>query len=181
MKYIKEDIEKMLINHKENEGKLFEIELKLDEYKTRLEYAGTVYQDTENEVIENMQLAGQPYDSIHSNTNKVSDKVSSTAMNYKQEQVHINNEDRNHLEAEINKLTIEKEKINKRIARVINWLDKIEEKQKCIIEEYYINNKGRNWDRAVTEYNRQYTELTERRLRDIREEGLNNILKMVNI
>ena len=181
MKYIKEDIEKMLINHKENQGKLFEIELKLDEYKTRLEYAGTVYQDTENEVIENMQLAGQPYDSIHSNTNKVSDKVSSTAMKYKQEQVHINNEDRNHLEVEINKLTLDKEKINKRIARVINWLDKIEEKQKCIIEEYYINNKGRNWDRAVTEYNRQYTELTERRLRDIREEGLNNILKMVNI
>ena len=42
--------------------------------KKRLEYAGTVYEETENEIIENMQLAGQAYDSIHSNTNKISDK-----------------------------------------------------------------------------------------------------------
>ena len=57
MLYIKEDVEKMLIGHKENEGKKTEIELKLDEYQQRLDYAGTVYEDTENEVIENMQIA----------------------------------------------------------------------------------------------------------------------------
>lgn len=181
MIYIKEEIEKILINHKENEGKLFEIELKLDEYQKRLEYAGTVYEDTEDEVIENMQLAGQPYDSIHSNTNKVSDKVSSTAMKYKKEQIHINKEDRIFLEKEINRLTLEKEDIDKKIVRVTNWLDKIEEKQKCIIEEYYINNKGKNWNRAVNEYNLQNKELTERQLRTIRDEGINNILKIVNI
>ena len=56
LKYIKEDVEAMLTKHKENEGKLFETELKIDEYKKRLEYAGTVYEDTEKEVIENMQL-----------------------------------------------------------------------------------------------------------------------------
>lgn len=56
MEYIKEDIELMLISHKENEGKLFEIELNIDEKQKRLDYAGSVYEDTEKEVIENMQL-----------------------------------------------------------------------------------------------------------------------------
>lgn len=83
--YIKEDVEKMLREHKENESKLTEIDLKTEEYQQRLEYAGTVYEDTEKEVIENMQIAGQSYDNIHSNTNKISDKVSNTAINYKKE------------------------------------------------------------------------------------------------
>ena len=90
-KYIKEDIETMLIEHKEKEAQLTEIDLKMDEYQQRLDYAGTVYEDTENEVIENMQIAGQAYDSIHSNTNKISDKVSNTVMNYHKELNHINN------------------------------------------------------------------------------------------
>jgi len=56
MQYIKEDIENMLREHKQNEGQLFEIELKIDEFQNRLDYAGTVHEDTESEVIENMQL-----------------------------------------------------------------------------------------------------------------------------
>ena len=71
MKYIKEEVETMLKNHPKDEAKLTEIQLKLEEYNQRLEYAGTVYEDSENEIIESMQLAGQAYDSIHSNTNKV--------------------------------------------------------------------------------------------------------------
>ena len=71
MQYIKEDVEKMLKDHLKNQAKLTEIQLKKEEYEKRLEYAGTVYEETENEIIENMQLAGQAYDSIHSNTNKV--------------------------------------------------------------------------------------------------------------
>ena len=90
MEYIKEDIETMLKEHLKNQAKLTEIELKKEEYETRLEYAGTVYEDTEEEIIENMQLSGQAYDSIHSNTNKISDKVSNTAMNYHKEEAHIN-------------------------------------------------------------------------------------------
>ena len=96
-KYIKEDIETMLIEHKEKEAQLTEIDLKIDEYQQRLDYAGTVYEDTENEVIENMQIAGQAYDSIHSNTNKISDKVSNTVMNYQKELNHINKEDREYV------------------------------------------------------------------------------------
>ena len=45
MQYIKEDVEKMLIEHKENEAQLTEIDLKIEEYQQRLDYAGTVYED----------------------------------------------------------------------------------------------------------------------------------------
>ena len=55
MEYIKEDIETMLKEHLKNQAKLTEIELKKEEYETRLEYAGTVYEDTEEEIIENMK------------------------------------------------------------------------------------------------------------------------------
>ena len=56
MSYIKEELESMLIEHPKNEAKLTEIDLKLDEYNTRLDYAGTVYQDTAEEVIENIVI-----------------------------------------------------------------------------------------------------------------------------
>lgn len=182
MKYIKEDIEVMLIQHKENEGKILEIELKIEEYQQRLDYAGTVYEDTENEVIENMQLAGQPYDSIHSNTNKISDKVANTAISYKKEQYYINKEDRAFLENEIDRLNLEKEIINKKIVRVKNWLDKINEKEAFVLREFYINNKGKNWNKVVDEYNREYKkDLTDRQLRTTRDKGIQNVLKIVNV
>lgn len=182
MEYIKEDIEILLIKHKENEGKLFEIELKIDEYQKRLDYAGTVYEDTEKEVIENMQLAGQAYDSIHGNTNKISDKVSSTAMNYKKEQTHINKEDRDFLETEIDRLKTQKDELNKKIVRVKNWLDKLDNEEVTILKEFYINNKGKKWDKVVISYNKiQDKELTKRQLITKRDEALEKILKMVNV
>lgn len=182
MEYIKEDIETMLINHKENEGKLSEIEIKIDEYQERLDYAGTVYEDTEKEVIENMQLGGQAYDNIHSNTNKISDKVSSTAINYKKEQTHTNKEDRDFLETEIDKLKIKKNKLDRKIARVKIWLDKVDDEEAIILEEFYINNKGKKWDKAVKAYNkREEKELTRRQLITKRDEALKKILKMVNV
>lgn len=182
MKYIKEDIEALLIKHKENEGKLFEIELKIDEYKKRLEYAGTVYEDTEKETIENMQLAGQVYDNIHSNTNKISDKVSLTAINYKKEQMYINKEDRDFLETELERLKIEKEELNKKIVRVKNWLEKLGSKEVTVLEEYYINNKGKNWDRAVKAYNqKEEKSLQKRQLKTIRDKAIEEILDIVNI
>lgn len=182
MSYIKEDIENMLKKHKENEGKLFEIELKIDEYENRLNYAGTVYEDTQEEVIQNMQLAGQPYDSIHSNTNKISDKTSNTAMNYKKELIHINKEDRVFLENEIRRLETEKEDLNKKIARVKNWLDKIDSRESLILKEFYINNKGKNWDKAVVAYNKNTDkELQKRQLVTIRDKAIEKILNIINI
>lgn len=182
MKYIKKDIELILINHKENEGKLFEIELKLDRNQKMLDYAGTVYEDTEKEVIENMQLVGQPYDVIHSNTNKISDKVSFTVMNYKKEQTHINKADRKSLETEIYRLEKEKEELDKKIARVKTWLDKVDEDEAIILEELYINNKGKKWDKVVKTYNKKADkELTKRQLISKRDEAIEKILRIVNV
>ena len=81
-KYIKEDVEKMLREHIKNQAKLTEVELKKEGYEKKLEYAGTVNEETDKEVIESMQLAGQAYDSIHSNTNKISDTTANTAIRY---------------------------------------------------------------------------------------------------
>lgn len=108
--YIREQLEGMLKNYKEDEAKLTELQLKTEEYEERLAYAGTVYEDTEEDIIENMQLAGQPYDSIHSNTNKISDKTANTVMNYKKEERHINKEDRAFLERKIREFEAEKQK-----------------------------------------------------------------------
>ena len=182
MEYIKEDIEKMLIDHKEDEGRKVEIELKLDEYEQQLIYVGTVYEDTDKEVIENMQMAGQNYDSIYCNTNKISDKVSSTAINYKKELRYINKQDRAFLKSEINRLELEKEKINKKIVRVKNWLDKLDSREATILEEYYINNKGKNWDKAIKYYNKKEDKsLQKRQLKTIRDNAIEKILKMANI
>ena len=182
MAYIKEQIETILKEHKGNEGRLIEIDLKLEEYQQRLHYAGTVYEDTDQEIIENMQLSGQPFDNIHSNTNKISDKVSSTALNYPKEKYYINEENRSFLNSEIDRLIIEKENTNKKIVRVKNWLNKIDTREATILEEFYINNLGKNWDKAVKAYNkREEKELTKRQLVRIRDEGINNILKIVNV
>lgn len=182
MMYIKEQIETILKEHKQNEGRLIEIDLKLEEYQKRLYYAGTVYEDTDQEIIENMQLRGQPFDNIHSNTNKISDKVPSTVLNYHKEKYHINKEDRLFLNSEINRLIIEKENTNKKVVRVKNWLDKIGTREATILEEFYINNLGKNWDKAVKAYNkREEKELTKRQLATIRDDGIKNILKIVNV
>lgn len=182
MKYIKDDIENLLIEHKSNEGRLFEIDLKLDQYRKDLELAGTVYKDTENNAIESMQLSGKSYDTIHSNTNKTSDKVFSTAINYKSEVNYINKKDRTFLEGQILKLEDERENLNKKIARVKNWLDKIEYEKQCILKEFYINNKGKNWNKAVKEYGKyeNVKELQERQLRTKCNEAIEDILNIVN-
>lgn len=54
--FIKEELEVMLKEYPKNEAKLTEIKLKKEEYQERLNYAGTVYEDTDKEVIEEMQL-----------------------------------------------------------------------------------------------------------------------------
>ena len=182
MEYIKEDVEKMLKEHKENEGRLFEVDLKIDEIKERLEYAGTVNEETKEEAIEGMQLSGHGYDNIPTKTNKTTDKTYNTAINYKKEQRHINREDRDYLERELQKLEQEKKELDKKIARVNNWLDKVEEREAFVLRELYINNKGKNWKKVIEEYDNQYKKsLTERQLRTTRDKAIQTILKIVNV
>ena len=178
-KYIKEDIETMLKNHLRNQAKLTEIELKKDEYNKRLEYAGTVYEDTEEEIIENMQLVGQAYDSIHSNTNKISDKVSSTAMNYHKEQYHINKEDRSFLENKIMELDMIKDELDKKIVRVENMMIPLSSEEKFIIKTYYMEKS--KWDYVSQQYCTEFQKPKSiNQLLNIRDTAIEIMLDTIN-
>ncbi len=142
MQYIKEDIENMLREHPKDEAKLTELKLKEEEYIERLNYAGTVNQESKEETIESMQLRGQAYDSIHSNTNNISDNTSKVALTYKKEMDYTNNEDRVFLEKKIMECRQLEVELDKKIVRVKNLLNILSEKQKFIIIEFYINSNN---------------------------------------
>ena len=179
MTYIKEDIEKMLREYPKNEAKLTEIKLKKEEYQEELYYAGTVYKDTDKEVIENMQLSGQPYDSIHSNTNKISDKVLSTVINYRKELNHINREDRQHLERKIQECDNEEKRLDKIIVRVKNLLNQLTKEQKFIITAYYLEKS--KWDYVSNQYFIEYQKPKSiNQLLNIRDIEIKSMLEILN-
>jgi hypothetical protein len=180
LKYIKEDIEKMLREHLKNEAKKTEIQLKREEYEERLQYAGTVYKDTEAEIIENMQLAGQAYDSIHSNTNKVSDTTANTAMNYRKEEIHINKEDRVFLERKILECEAEEKRLDKQIVRVKNLLNQLSKDEEFVVTTYYM--KKAKWDYVEREYFSNFEiHKSIKQLQTYRDNAFNNMLEVINI
>lgn len=178
--YIKEDVEKMLREHLKNEAKKTEIQLKREEYEERLQYAGTVYKDTEAEIIENMQLAGQAYDSIHSNTNKVSDTTANTAMNYRKEEIHINKEDRVFLERKILECEAEEKRLDKQIVRVKNLLNQLSKDEEFVVTTYYM--KKAKWDYVEREYFSNFEiHKSIKQLQTYRDNAFNNMLEVINI
>lgn len=180
MQYIKEDVERMLKDHLKNQAKLTEIQLKKEEYEKRLEYAGTVYEETENEIIENMQLAGQAYDSIHSNTNKVSDKVLNTAMNYHKEERHINKEDRQFLQTKLEELNKLKDELDKKIVRVENMINQLSAEEKFVIKIYYMEKS--KWDYVSQQYCIEFQKPKSiNQLLNIRDTAIKSMLDVLNI
>lgn len=180
MQYIKEDVETMLKEHLKNQAKLTEIQLKKEEYEKRLEYAGTVYEETENEIIENMQLAGRAYDSIHSNTNKVSDKVLNTAMNYHREERHINKEDRQFLQTKLEELTKLKDELDKKIVRVENMINQLSAEEKFVIKIYYMEKS--KWDYVSQQYCMEFQKPKSiNQLLNIRDTAIKSMLDVLNI
>ena len=180
MEYIKEDIEAMLKQHKENEAKLTEIKLKSEEYEERYNYAGTVCEDEDTEIIENMQLSGQAYDSIHSNTNKITDKVATTAINYKKEQYHINKEDRSYLERKILELKKEEMNLNKKVVRIKNLLNRITKEERFVIELYYLEES--KWDYVEKEYFNEFEKHKSiKQLQTYRDNALQKMLNIINV
>lgn len=180
MQYIKEDVETMLKDHLKNQAKLTEIQLKKEEYEERLEYAGTVYEETENEIIENMQLAGQAYDSIHSNTNKVSDKVLNTAMNYHKEERHINKEDRQFLQTKLEELNKLKDELDKKIVRVENMINQLSAEEKFVIKIYYMEKS--KWDYVSQQYCMEFQKPKSiNQLLNIRDTAIKSMLDVLNI
>lgn len=180
MKYIKEDIEKMLIEHPKNEAKLTEVELKLEEYQQRLEYEGTKHEDTPEEVIESMQLSGQAYDSILSNTNKVSDKIANVAMNYHKQEKYINKEDRFFLKTKINEYQNIKDMLDKKIVRVKNLLNQLSEDEEFVIRKYYM--KKSKWDYVANQYFMEYQKTKSiNQLLNIRDKAIKSMLDVLNV
>ena len=180
MQYIKEDVETMLKEHLKNQAKLTEIQLKKEEYEKRLEYAGTVYEETENEIIENMQLAGQAYDSIHSNTNKVSDKVLNTVMNYHREERHINKEDRQFLQTKLEELNKLKDELDKKIVRVENMINQLSPEEKFVIKIYYMEKS--KWDYVSQQYCMEFQKPKSiNQLLNIRDTAIKSMLDVLNI
>ena len=129
-----------------------------------------------------MQLAGQGYDNIHINTNKISDKVSSTAMNYQKERYYINKRDRTYLESKILECEAEENVLNKMIVRVKNLLTILSEKQRFVINEFYINNEKGDWKKVSKEYENLFPiGLTIKQLQNIRDVALKDMLEILNI
>ena len=170
--YIKEDLEIMLRNHKKNEAKLMELDLKQEEYQESLNYAGTVYQAEKEEIIQDMQLSGNGYDNIHSNTNKISDTVFSTAINYQKEENYINKANRA-------KCEIEKGQLNKDIVRVKNMIEQLSEAERFVIEAYYTR-RGK-WDYVEKAYFEEFeVHKTIKQLQTYRDNALNSMLEILN-
>lgn len=179
MKYIKEEAEMMLREHPKNEAKKTEIQLKREEYEKRLEYAGTVYQETDDKIIESMQLAGQGFDSIHSNTNKISDKTVSTAMNYKREAEHINKEDRVFLERKIKEFKQIEEELDKKIVRIKNILESLSKDESFVLKIYYMEKS--KWDYVEKEYfNNFEVHKSIKQLQTYRDNALEEMLDIIN-
>lgn len=179
-KYIKEELEVMLRNHLKNEAKLTEILLKKEEYQELLNYAGTVYESTQEEAIKNMQLSGKGYDSVNSHTNKTSDTVGNTAINYHKEERHINKEDREYLEKKIEECDEEKKKLDKVIVRVKNLLEQLKEEERFVVVAYYM--KRAKWDYVEKVYFNEFEiHKTIRQLQAYRDNALNNMLEVLNV
>ncbi len=180
MKYIKEELEVMLKKHKENEAKLTEIQLKIEEYQERLDYAGTVCEEEDSEIIENMQLSGQNYDDIHSQTNKIIDKVANTAMNYKREQYYINKEDRSYLERKIVEFKKEEKELDKKVVRIKNLLNRTTKEEKFEIELYYLEEA--KWDYVEKEYFNEFEKHKSiKQLQTYRDNALQKMLNIINV
>ena len=179
-KKVKEEIEAILQKHKEREAQLVEIQIKEEEYAERLKYAGTVYQETDSEVIENMQLAGQPYDSIHSNTNKVSDQVLNTALNYNKQKNHINKDDRAYLERKIEEFKKEEKRLNKEVVRVKNLLNRVTKEERFVVEMFYLEKS--KWDYIEKEYFNEFEKHKSiKQLQTYRDNALEKMLNIINI
>lgn len=179
-KYIKEDLEKMLREHTKNQAKLTEVELKKEGYEKKLEYAGTVNEETDKEVIESMQLAGQAYDSIHSNTNKISDTTANTAIRYQKEMRHVNVEDRAYLERKISELTELKDDLDKKIVRVKNLLQQLSAEEEFIIKIYYMQKA--KWDYVSQQYCVEFQKPKSiNQLLNIRDSAIKSMLEVLNI
>ena len=180
MEYIKEDVEAMLREHRDNESKLTELELKCEEYQERLDYSGTVYEDSKEDVIEGMQLSAQAISDIpRSNTNKISNTVYNAVVGYNKEINYINKEDRVYLESKIEQCNKEIDRLNKIIVRVKNMMNPLSKEEKFVIETFYMDKA--KWDYISDEYYEEFRKPKSiKQLQTYRDTALRRMLKILN-
>lgn len=180
MKYIKEDLEIMLRDYLKNESKLREVQLKKEEYEERLKYAGTVYMEDKDEIIEGIQLASQDYNRIKSNTNKISDMTAFVAMNYKKEENYINKEDKTYLKSKILECEEEEKRLNKIIIRIKNLLEQLTKEEEFVIRTYYM--KKCKWEFVEEEYFEKFERhKSVKQLQTYRDSAIKSMLDIINI
>lgn len=127
-----------------------------------------------------MQLSGQAYDSIHSNTNKISDTTANTAMRYQKEMHHVNIEDRAYLERKISELTEIKDELDKKIVRVKNLLQQLSAEEEFIIKIYYMQKS--KWDYVSQQYCVEFQKPKSiNQLLNIRDSAIKSMLEVLNI
>lgn len=180
MKYIKEDVENMLKMQKKNEAKIIELDLKIEEYEGRLIYAGTVYEESEEEVIRSMQLSNNISEIPSGKTNKTSNTTEKTAMNYQKERIHINTEDRDFLKRKLAEFKEEKDKLNKQVVRVKNLLNQLSVEEKFVVESYYMERS--KWDYVSQQYCAEFQRpKTIKQLQTHRDNAMESMLEIINI
>lgn len=122
---------------------------------------------------------GQDFSKIPSNTNKISDNIFNTALNYKKEQYHINREDRESLINKINELGTIKDELNKKIVRVDNLINQLSIEEKYIIKTYYFEKS--KWDYVSQQYCIEFQKPKSiNQLINIRNEAVNSMLDILN-
>ena len=179
--FIKEDIENMLRDFKSNEAKRTESELQIEEIEEALCYAGTGYEESKDETIESMQLSSQAISDVpKSKTNKVSDKVFNTLINYEKNRRYINKIDREELKNQLKKLNNLKYDLDKKIVRVKNMLNQLSAEQRIVVETYYMERS--KWDYVEKVYYEEFEiHKNIRQLQRYKEEALESMLKVVNL
>lgn len=122
---------------------------------------------------------GQDFSKVPSNTNKISDNILNTALNYKKEQYHINKEDRESLIKKINELETIKDELNKKIVRVDNLINQLSVEEKYIIKTYYFEKS--KWDYVSQQYCIEFQKPKSiNQLINIRNEAVNSMLDILN-
>lgn len=122
---------------------------------------------------------GQDFSKVPSNTNKISDNVLNTALNYKKEQYHINREDRESLINKINNLETIKDELNKKIVRVDNLINQLSVEEKYIIKTYYFEKS--KWDYVSQQYCIEFQKPKSiNQLINIRNEAIKSMLDILN-
>lgn len=178
----KEELEKMLFEHKTNISQLKTLELRIESNNILVDSINFEKEIvTDNEIIEEMQLKGLNYERIvTSRTNKISNITQDTALGYEKRKTEEVKLDKIHVNSEIFTDEKKKSKIEYKVKTVKIMLEALLEGESFIIQRFYMVHK--RWDKTRKDYEEEYNiTLSERQAKRIRDEAIEKMLKIVNV